>query len=108
MKRAWTNSFSLGAIGASLAALSCCLPPAMLGAAGFAILASVPSVLQPWLLVVSIGFLIVAIFALVRGSRCGVKPSAWNWALLAVAALLVILAVLFPQAVAGFIADYFY
>lgn len=108
MKRAWTNFAALGAIGSALATLTCCLPPVLLGAAGFAALATISTRLRPWFLLISAALLLVGLVTAVRGARCGSKPNKWNWFLLSLAALLVILTCLFPQEIAGFAADLFY
>ena len=108
MKRVWANVSAIGAIGTSLAALACCLPPALLGATGFALLGLIPSVLQPWMLTISGGLLVAGVVSAIRGARCGVRPSKWNWILLLVATVFLILALLFPQWIAGFVADYLF
>lgn len=108
MRKAWTNFSAAGAIISSLATLSCCLPPAILAAGGFAALATLPSLLRPWLIFLSVGFLAVGAVTAIRGARCGSRVSKSNWILLALAALIVLLTTLFPQFVAGIVADLFY
>jgi hypothetical protein len=108
VRKPWMNAASSGAIVSALATLSCCLPPAVIAAGGFAALAVVSSVLRPWLLGVSVLCLAAGVFAAVRGARCGTRPSKVNLALLILAGVLVILAALFPQVLAGFVADFFY
>ena len=106
MKKAVTNLSALGAVAASVASIACCLPPALLGAAGFAALAAFPSALQPWLLAISLSLLLVGVAVAARGARCGLKPSKTNFVLLLLAALALILTALFPQVIAGLVADY--
>jgi len=108
MKKAVTNASALGALTASLATIGCCLPPAIAGAAGFAALAALPTALQPWLLLISLGLLLVGVVTAYRGVRCGMKPSKWNWILLSLAGVVLIVTALFPQLIAGFVADYLF
>lgn len=96
---------SLGAVIASLLTLGCCLPLPFLGAAGIAGASVFLASARPWLLGVSVGLLGLGFFQLYRGIRCRTKQSKAAIALLGVATLVVILLLLFPQAIASALAD---
>ncbi len=96
-----------GAIVTSLATLVCCLPVGLLGAAGgSAVAAFVFDAGRPWMLGLSLGFLALGFAQAYRAKRCGAKPNRLALGLLAVAVVIVVLAAIFPQVIAGFFADY--
>lgn len=97
---------SVGAALASLLTLLCCLPVGILAGIGLAGAAVFLVHARPWLLVVSAGLLAWGFYQLRRGWRCGVRPSALNLVLLGLATVIVILVVLFPQVIAGWLADW--
>ena len=97
---------AVGAIGSSLATLACCLPVGLLGAAGVtASLAAVAQAGRPWLRGLSFVFLSVGFAQAWRAKRCGAKPNRLAMALLVVAGVVVLLVALFPQLIAGWLAD---
>lgn len=95
-----------GAIVASLATLTCCLPAGLLAAAGLASLAAVFQLGQPWLLALSFGFLGIGFAQVIRAKRCGRPSSRVVLALLGVATAVVIVVALFPQVIAAWVADW--
>ncbi len=96
---------SLGAMIASLLTLGCCLPLPFLGAAGIAGASVYLSAARPWLLGLSVILLGVGFFQVYRGMKCRVRQSRTALVLLGVAALVIVLVLLFPQVVAGLLAD---
>jgi hypothetical protein len=51
-------------------------------------------------------FLVAGFVQQYRGARCGLKANPWNVALLWIAAGFVVVMLLFPQEIAGFLADH--
>jgi hypothetical protein len=100
-----TTGASVGAILSSLLTLSCCLPLPFLGAAGLAGASVFLASARPWLLALSIILLGLGFFQVYRGMRCRVRQSKTAIALLALATIVVILLVLFPQVIASVLAD---
>jgi hypothetical protein len=93
-----------GALTAALISISCCLPfsiPAALGLAGLSMFASVN---QVWLIGASLVLLSVGVIQLFRKPTCQ-RRSRTSIAFLCVAAVLVVAVTLFPQSIAGFLAD---
>lgn len=104
MKRSGIGA-SLGALMSALATLTCCLPLGFfvgLGAAGAAVYLQS---LRPWMLLIAVGLLGVGFYQVRRGLRCGVRQSRIGLVLLAFATVVVLFIALFPQVVAGVLAD---
>ena len=104
MKRSGVGA-ALAAMVSSAITLACCLPLGLAGAAGAASLALVVKSARPWLLILSVGMLLLGFVQVYRGRRFGVKQSRIGIILLCLAAVLVVLVSLFPQVIAGFAAD---
>lgn len=100
-----TTGASLGAVLTSLLTLGCCLPLPFLGAAGIAGAFVFLAGARPWLLGLSIIFLGLGFFQVHRGMRCRTRQSKTSIALLGLATLVVVLLLLFPQAIASALAD---
>jgi hypothetical protein len=100
-----TSSVSVGAIVAALLTLGCCLPIAFLGAAGVAGASVFFASARPWLLGLSIILLGVGFFQVYRGMRCRARQNKTSIALLSLATIVVVLLLLFPQAIASVLAD---
>lgn len=96
---------STAAAISSLLALSCCLPLGFLGAAGVASAALIFKSAQPWLLVLSAGFVALGFFQVYRPANCGVERSKISLILLWTATVLMAVIAFFPQVVAGLLAD---
>lgn len=97
---------SMAAVGSLIAAMSCCLPVgAFLVAAGSAGAARILTGLRPWLLGVSIAALIAGFVQAYGRSHCSLRRNPASIVLLWASAALVASLLLFPQAIAGFLAD---
>lgn len=95
----------VAAIVSSLASLSCCLPLGILAFAGAAGAAAYLQTLSPWLLGVSVVFLVLGFAQLYRARRLRAKTSAFGIVLLFIATGVVLAMILFPQEIAGLLAD---
>lgn len=95
------------AIVASLASLSCCLPLAFLAALGTAGAGAGAflQTLSPWLLGLSVALLGVGFWQQRRAKQCAVKRSYVSAVLVWAAVVVVAGMILFPQEIAGFLAD---
>lgn len=90
----------------SLATLVCCLPMGFAAAAVTASLSVVVATYQHWFLGVSVVLLIVGTVQLQRVQRtCATRPYG-AIIVFALSAVIVLLVVLFPQVVAGIVADW--
>ncbi len=107
MKQRPVISASLGAIVSSLATMGCCLPLGFAAALGTAGASAFFQTLRPWLLGLSIALLVVGFWQQRRAKQCAAKRSYLSAVLLWSAVALVIGMILFPQEIAGFIADRF-
>lgn len=104
MKRTGIGA-SVGALVSAVLTLGCCLPVGLLGAVGAAGLATVLAPLRPWLMILAAALLVVGVFQVRAGIRCGARHSRLGMILLVIAAALLVLLMVFPQAVAGWLAD---
>ena len=100
-----TIAASLGAMVSSLLTLGCCLPLPFLGAAGLAGASVFLIAARPWLLGLSAILLGVGFFQVYRGMKCRARQSRIALVFLALAAMLVIFLLFFPQVLAGLLAD---
>jgi hypothetical protein len=100
-----TSGASVAAVLSSLLTLGCCLPLPFLGAAGVAGASVLLAGARPWLLGLSIILLGLGFFQVYRGMRCRARQSKTAVALLALATVVVVLLLLFPQVIAGVLAD---
>jgi len=98
---------SLGAILSSLATMGCCLPLGFAGALGAAGASAFVQRFRPLLLGLSIVLLGIGFWQQRRARLCSVKRSYLSAVLLWTAVVLVAGMIIFPQEIAGFIADYF-
>jgi hypothetical protein len=97
---------SIAALGGVLAAMSCCLPlGTFVAAAGAAGAARALAPMRPWLIALSILLLAIGFIRTYRRRECSVGRSPFSVALLWISAVLVLSMLLFPQAIAGFLAD---
>jgi len=106
MKQGSGISASLGAIMSSLATVGCCLPLGFAGALGAAGASAFLQKFRPWLLALSIVLLGVGVWQQRRARLCSVKRSYLSAVLLWTAVVLVMGMIIFPQEIAGFIADH--
>jgi hypothetical protein len=97
---------SLAALGGVLAAFSCCLPlPVIIASAGLAGASSVLVSLRPWLMGASLLLLAFGFWQTYRRASCsrgrGIATKALLWLSLAI----IVAMLLFPQTIAGWLAD---
>lgn len=105
MKRGSGISASLGAILSSLATMVCCLPLAFAAALGAAGASAFLLKSRPWFRVLSIVLLGIGFWQQRRAQQCPVRGRIVGQVLLWAAAVVVVGMILFPQQIAGFIAD---
>jgi len=97
---------SIAALGSLVAAMSCCLPMGtFLVATGAAGAARILNPLRPWLFAVSIAALILGFVQAYGRSHCSLRRNPVSIGLLWISAALVLATFLFPQVIAGFLAD---
>ena len=101
-------SASLLAILGSLAAIGCCLPLGFAAALGAGAASAFFTTLRPWLLGFSVVLIALGFWQQRRAKQCAVSGGWLGNLILWLAVFVVIGMVLFPQQVAGFIADRFY
>ena len=90
----------------SLATLVCCLPMGFAAAAATASLSMVVATYQRWFVGASVVLLIVGMVQLQRVQRtCATRPYG-SIVVFGVSAVIVLLVILFPQVVAGLVADW--
>ena len=99
-------SASLGAIVSSLATIGCCLPLGFAGALGAAGASAFVQRFRPLLLGLSIVLLGIGFWQQRRATLCSVKRNYLSTVLLWTALVLVVAMIVFPQEIAGFIADH--
>jgi fucose 4-O-acetylase-like acetyltransferase len=98
-------SASVGAMVSSLATMLCCLPLVFAGAIGAAGASAFLLKFRPWFLVLSVVLLGVGFWQQRRARQCAVKGRILGQVLLWTAVVVVVGMILFPQQIAGFIAD---
>jgi FtsH-binding integral membrane protein len=98
-------SASVAAIVSSLATMFCCLPLAFAAAIGTAGASAFLLKFRPWFLVLSVVLLGLGFWQQRRAQQCAVKGRIFGLVLLWTAVVVVGGMILFPQLIAGFIAD---
>src|SRR2546421_262100 len=106
MKQGSGISASLAAIVSSLATMVCCLPLGFAGALGAAGASAFVQRFRPWLLALSSVLLGIGFWQRRRARLCSSKRSYLSAVLLWAAVVLVVGMIVFPQEIAGFIADH--
>lgn len=97
----------LAAAATALAAFACCVPLGLAGATGVLALSTLFDALQPWFLSAAVVLLALGAFQCFRRrSTCKRVRSRFSLAVLGLSATIVLLVLVFPQSVAGWIADY--
>ncbi len=96
----------MAAAASALATLACCLPLGIAAAAATASLGAVLSEYRPWLLAGSAILLMVGVGQLRRLQRACATRTRGSIVVLALSAAIVVLVALFPQVVAGLVADW--
>lgn len=98
-------SASLGAMVSSLATLFCCLPFAFVGALGAAGASAFLVRFRTWFLGLSVALLGIGFWQQRRARQCAVRGRIAGLVLLWAAVIVVLGMILFPQQIAGFLAD---
>jgi len=101
-------SASLVAMLSSVATISCCLPLGFAAALGAGAASAFFTTLRPWLLGLSFVLLGLGFWQQHRAKQCAVRGRLLGNVLLWAALVVVFGMILFPQQIAGFIADRFY
>ncbi len=99
-------SASLGAIVSSLVTMGCCLPLGFAGALGAAGASAFVQRFRPWLLALSVVLLGIGFWQQRHARLCSVKRNYLSAVLLWTAVVCVVAMIVFPQEIAGFIADH--
>jgi len=108
MKQGTGVSASLVAIVSSVATITCCLPLGFAAALGAGAASAFFTTLRPWLLGLSVVLLGLGFWQQHRAKQCAVRGRLLGNVLLWAAVVVVLGMILFPQQIAGFIADRFY
>jgi hypothetical protein len=95
----------VAAVIAAVSSLACCLPLGIAAAAGAGGLAMVLEPVRPWLLAASAVFLAIGAVQLYRSHGSCARRTRTSLALFWIAAVVVAGIMVFPQMVAGFLAD---
>jgi len=100
-----SSAAGISAIVSAFAALSCCLPLGFLAALGLTGTSFFLHSYQPWLLGLSVVFLGIGFFQHYKRGRCNPKRSRFIELVLWGSAFLVLVMILFPEIIAGLIAN---
>ena len=90
----------------SLATIACCLPVGFVGAAVMVSLSMAAAAYQPWFLGTSVLLLLVGALQLRQARRACGRRSYSSLIIFSSCAVIVVLVVLFPQVIAGLLADW--
>jgi len=99
---------SLVAVLSSVATISCCLPLGFAAALGAGAASAFFTTLRPWLLGLSVVLLGLGFWQQHRAKQCAVQGRLLGNVLLWAAVVVVLGMILFPQEIAGVIADRFW
>ena len=105
MKQSAGICASLAAMVSSLATITCCLPLGFAAALGAGAASAFFAALRPWLLALSVVMLGLGFWQQHRAKQCDVRGRLVGNVLLWAAVIVVLGMTLFPQRIAGFIAD---
>lgn len=108
MKPGTGSSASVAAIVSSLATMACCVPLGFAAAIGAAGASAFLLRFRSWFLVLSIALIAFGFWQQRRAKQCAVKGRFLGQMLLWTAVAIVVAMILFPQQIAGFLADHFY
>ncbi|MFZ0635779.1 MAG: hypothetical protein WA755_15090 [Candidatus Acidiferrales bacterium] len=107
MKQGTGVTASLAAILSSVATISCCLPLGFAAALGAGAASAFFTALRPWLLGLSVVLLGLGFWQQHRAKQCAVRGRLLGNVVLWAAVVVVVGMILFPQQIAGFVADRF-
>ena len=105
MKQGSGLSASVGAILSALATIGCCLPISFAAALGTGAASAFFASVRPWLLAVSVALLGLGFWQQRHAKQCAVRGRMIANVLLWAAVIVVVGMLLFPQQIAGLIAD---
>ncbi len=108
MKQGTGISASLAAILSSIATISCCLPLGFAAALGATAASAFFTTLRPWLLGLSVVLLGLGFWQQHRAKQCARRGRWVGHVLLWAAVIVVVGMILFPQEIAGVIANRFW
>ncbi len=108
MKPGTGFSASVAAIVSSLATMACCVPLGFAAAIGAAGASAFLLRFRPWFLVLSIALIGLGFWQQRGAKQCAVKGRLVGQILLWTAVAVVLAMILFPQQIAGFLADHLY
>ncbi len=105
MKQGSGISASVAAILSSLATMVCCMPLAFAGAIGAAGASAFLLKFRPWFLVLSVALLGIGFWQQRRAKQCAARGRIVGQVLLWTAVAVIAGMILFPQQIAGFLAN---
>lgn len=105
MKQGTGVSASLAAIVSSVATIGCCLPIGFAAALGAGAASAFVTTLRPWLLGLSVILLGVGFWQQYRAKQCALRGRLLGNVLLWAAVVVLLGMILFPQEIAGVLAD---
>lgn len=108
MKQGTGISASFAAILSAVATISCCLPLGFAGAVGVGVAGAFFTTLRPWLLGLSVVLIGFGFWQQYRAKQCTVRGRWLGNVLLWAAVVVVVGMILFPQQIAGVIANRFW
>ena len=101
-------SASVAAIVSSIATMACCVPLGFAAAIGTAGASAFLLRFRSWFLVLSIALIAFGFWQQRRAKQCAVRGRLVGQMLLWTAVAIVLAMILFPQQIAGFLADHLY
>lgn len=107
MRRGTGALASVAAIVSSLGTIACCVPLGFAAALGVGAASAFFATLRPWLLGFSVALLGFGFWQQRRAKQCAMKGRLIGAVLLWVAVVVVVGMILFPQQVAGLMADFY-
>ena len=108
MKPGTGFSASVAAIVSSIATIACCVPLGFAAAIGTAGASAFLLRFRSWFLVLSVALIAFGFWQQRRAKQCAVKGRFLAQMLLWTAVAIVLAMILFPQQIAGFLADHLY
>lgn len=95
----------VAAMLSAVATLACCLPVTFAAAAATASLGAIAAQYRSWLIGLSVVLLVVAVYQIRSARSCGRRSTA-SLVIFGGSLVIVLLVVLFPQVLAGLLADF--
>jgi hypothetical protein len=108
MKQSTGLTAAMAAIAGSVSTMACCLPLGFAAAAGAASASVFFWKLRPWLLAISVALIALGFWQQRAAKLCALKTRWIGQAFLWAAVVIVIIMTVFPQQIAGFMADHLF